>query len=59
MNTVQPSERFHFIVRHLDAGDTPGETVYDVVQPAERWELFSQKLTCVHLPEVVRDEILV
>ena len=29
MNAVQPRERFHFIVRHLDAGDAQGETVND------------------------------
>jgi hypothetical protein len=34
--------------------------VNDVVQRAERRKLFSRKLTCVHLPEVVvRDEVLV
>ena len=60
MNGVQPSERFHFIVRELDIGDTQGETVNDVVQRAERRKLFSRKLTGVHLPEVVvRDEVLV
>ena len=59
MNTVQPSERFHLIVRDFDLGDTQGETVNGVGQRAERWELFSRKLTCVHLPEVVRVERLV
>ena len=56
MNTVQPSERFHFIVRHLDIGDTQCETVNDVVQRAKRRELLSRKLTCVHLLEVVWEE---
>lgn len=59
MNAVQPSERFHFIVRHLDIGDTQCETVNDVVQRAERRELFSRKLSCVHLLEFVRVERLV
>jgi hypothetical protein len=59
VNAVQPSERFHFIVRHLDVRDTQRETVNDILQRAERRELFSRKLTCVHLPEVVRDEVLV
>lgn len=59
MNAVQPSERFHFIVRHLDIGHTSGETVNDIVQRAQRRELFSQKLTCVHLLEFVRVERLV
>lgn len=53
MNAVQPSERFHFIMRQLDIGDTQCETVNDVVQRAERRELFSRKLPCVHLPEMV------
>jgi len=59
MNAVQPSERFHFIVRHLDIGHTPGETVNDIVRRAQRRELLSQKLTCVHLLEFVRVERLV
>ena len=58
VNAVQPSERFHFIVRHLDVRDTQGETVNDIRQRAERRELFSRKLPGVHLPEVVRDEVL-
>ena len=59
MNAVQPRERFHFIVRHLELGDTQCETVNDVVQRVERRELLSRKLTCVHLPEVVREERVV
>lgn len=59
VNALQPSERFHFFVRHLDLGNTRGETVNDVMQHAERRELFSQKLSCLHLPDVVLDEVLV
>ena len=59
MNAVQPSKRFQFIVRHLDTRDAQGESVNDVGQRAERWELLSQKLTCVHLLEIVREERLV
>ena len=59
VNAVQPSERFRFVVRQLDIGDTACEAVHDVVQCIERRELFSRKLTCVHLPEVVREERLV
>jgi len=56
VNAVQPGERFLFIVRHLDICDTQGETVDDPRQTGERRKLFSRKLTCVHLPEVVRVE---
>src|SRR5436190_3251642 len=59
MHAIQPSERLQFIVRHLDIRDAQGESVNDVGQRAERWELLSQKLTCVHLLEVAREECLV
>src|SRR5438552_1229612 len=59
MNAVQPSKRFQFIVRHLDTRDAQGESVNDVGQRAERGEVLSQKLTCVHLLEVAREERLV
>jgi hypothetical protein len=53
MNTVQPGERFRFIVRHLNIGDPQGETVNDAGLRAEHRELLSRTLTCVHLPEPV------
>ena len=53
MNSVQPGERFRFIVRHLNPGDTPGETVNDAGLRAERGVLLSRELAGVHLPEVV------
>ena len=56
VNTVQPSERFRFVVRQLDIGDTTCETVHHVGQRIERRELFSRKLTRVHFPEYVREE---
>ena len=60
VNAVQPGERFQLIVRHLNTSDAQGESVNDVALRAERRELFSQKLTGVHLlPEVVREECLV
>jgi hypothetical protein len=54
MNTIQSSQRFHLVVRHLDAGDAQSESVNGVGQRSKRLEMFSRKLTCVHLPEVVR-----
>ena len=41
MSSVQPSQRFRFVVRHFDAGDTQGETVNDVGQHAKRRKMFS------------------
>lgn len=55
VNAVQPGERFRFIVRQLDLGNTKSETVNNAAQRAERRELFSGKRTRVHLPEVVRE----
>jgi hypothetical protein len=51
MDAVQSSQRFHFVVRHLDAGNTQSETVNDTWQRPKRWELFSRKLSGVHFPE--------
>jgi hypothetical protein len=59
MDPVQPRERFLFVVRHLDIGDTQGETVNDVGERVEKRELFNRRLTCFHLPEVVREVCLV
>ena len=53
MNAVQASERLRLVVRHLDAGDTQGETVSQIGPRAERRELLSRELACVHLPEPV------
>lgn len=36
MNAVQSSERFRFIMRHLDAGDTQSKTMNDAGERAER-----------------------
>ena len=49
VNAVQPRERLQFIMRHLDIRDAQGKSMDDIGQRAERWELLSQKLTCVHL----------
>lgn len=54
MNPVQSSQRFHFVVRHLDAGNTQSETVNDTGQTLQHRKMFSRKLTRVHFPEVVR-----
>jgi len=53
MNAVQPRKRLHLIKRHFNAGDTQGETVRQIGQRAECRKIFSGKLTCAHLPEVV------
>ena len=53
MNAVQARERLHFVMGHFNAGDAQGETMHQIRQRAERRELFSRELTCVHLPEVV------
>lgn len=53
MNTVQTRERFRFVVRHLDTGDTQGEAMNDLGQRTQRREMFGRKLTGVHLPDVV------
>jgi hypothetical protein len=52
MDAIQPSERFHPIARHLEAGDTQRETVNDRQRP-ERRKFLSRKLNVAHLPEVV------
>src|SRR5436190_6347880 len=59
VNAIQSSERFQLIVRHLEIRDAQGESVNDVGQRAERRELLSQKLICVHLLELVREECFV
>ncbi len=59
VNAVEPREHLCLVVRYVKTGDTQCETMNDAVQRAERRELFSRKLTCVHLLEVVRDEVLV
>ncbi len=46
-------------MRNVNARDACRETVNDVVEHAERGEPFSRKLSCVHLLEVVRDDVLV
>lgn len=53
MNAVQTRERFRLVERHLDARHTQRETVRDLGQRIQRREMFSRKLTLVHLPEVV------
>ena len=41
MDAVQSSQRFHFVVRHLDAGNTQRETVNDAGERLKGRELFS------------------
>ena len=60
MNTVQPRECLHFVAGHLDTGHPQGETVNKPGKRTESLELFSRKLTCVHLlPRVVRVVVVV
>ena len=59
VNGIQAGERFRLIARDLDTIDPRSETVNDVGQRAERRELLSRKLTCTHLPEVVRVVLVV
>jgi hypothetical protein len=53
MHCIQAREGFRLVVRELDARDTQRETMNDLGQRIQRRELFSRKLTFVHLPDVV------
>lgn len=60
VNTIQPRQRFRFVLRHFETGHSQGETVRDLWQRAERAKLFSRKLTFAHLlPVVVRVRVVV
>ncbi len=53
VHAVERGERGCLVVRHLDTGHAQGESMNDARQRAQRLELFSRKLTVVHLPELV------
>ena len=53
MHSVQPRESLRLVVRHLDPRDAQRKPVNDLGERVQRRELFSRKLTLVHLPDVV------
>src|ERR1043166_4686624 len=53
MNAIQARQRFHFVVRHLQAGNTQSEAVNDIGPRLQRRKMLSRELTLVHLPELV------
>ena len=54
MDAVQPRQRFHLVVRHLEARSTQGEAVDNARLRAQGREMFRRNRTLVHLPELVR-----